>query len=163
MEYPQDVSEGLGATMHESNAEPSEDALFALLIATAQFMRSIESVRSRIATAEQLGNTHVRALARIAEHGPQTPKALAASLQLSTGAVTPLIDKLVDMGMIERSTHATDRRSFMLSLTDRGRVSMVAVREHYEAAIGFATRGGSEASVAQLTEYLAKVSSSLAA
>jgi DNA-binding MarR family transcriptional regulator len=143
-------------------AEPSTDSLLALLLATARFMRSVESVRHQLAEDQSLGDTHFRALTRIAEGGEQTPKALAASLDMTNGAITTVTDRLVLLGLLERRPHPHDRRSILLSLTDAGQAGMQRVFDLYDRAIGDATRGASEESVNQLVEYLGRLSDGLA-
>jgi len=46
---------------------------------------------------------------------------MGARLQLHQSTVTPLVDRLVDRGLVERSPHPTDRRTTLAAITDRGR------------------------------------------
>jgi DNA-binding MarR family transcriptional regulator len=50
-----------------------------------------------------------------------SPGALAATLVLSTGAVTNRIDRLEAEGLVARERHPSDRRGVIVRLTDRGR------------------------------------------
>lgn len=43
--------------------------------------------------------------------GPLTPRELGQRVKLSSGAVTPLIDRLEARGFVERRPHPSDRRS----------------------------------------------------
>lgn len=52
--------------------------------------------------------------------GRRTPTELAARLQLSTGAITGLVDRLEAAGLAQRRRHATDRRKVMVELTEAG-------------------------------------------
>jgi DNA-binding MarR family transcriptional regulator len=51
----------------------------------------------------------------------QQPNQLADDLGLSRGAISKLIDRLVNKGFIERTTDAADRRYQSLALTTTGR------------------------------------------
>ncbi|WFR65752.1 MarR family transcriptional regulator [Curtobacterium flaccumfaciens] len=49
-----------------------------------------------------------------------TPKELGEHLARGTGAITALIDRLADRGLLERVRNADDRRSVRIGLTDEG-------------------------------------------
>jgi DNA-binding MarR family transcriptional regulator len=63
-----------------------------------------------------------------------TPKRVAAHMGLTTGAVTTLVDRLVDGGFALRSPNPNDRRSVLLALTDRGREAVAEVTQLYSTA-----------------------------
>lgn len=63
-----------------------------------------------------------------------TPKRVAAHMGLTTGAVTTLVDRLVDGGFAVRTPNPQDRRSVLLALTDHGREAVAGVTELYSAA-----------------------------
>lgn len=46
--------------------------------------------------------------------GPLTPRELGRRVNLSSGAVTPLIDRLEARGFVERRPHPSDRRSVLV-------------------------------------------------
>ena len=46
--------------------------------------------------------------------GPLTPRELGRRINLSSGAVTPLIDRLEARGFVERKPHPSDRRSILV-------------------------------------------------
>ncbi len=50
-----------------------------------------------------------------------SPKALCASLMLSSGGMTGRLDRLERAGLVTRSPDPTDRRGLVITLTDRGR------------------------------------------
>lgn len=52
---------------------------------------------------------------------PQRLADLADHVLLSQPALSRLVDRLVERGLLERSTDATDRRAIRLSLTQHGR------------------------------------------
>ena len=53
--------------------------------------------------------------------GPMTAGELAAAASLSPGAVTSLLDRLEEAGMVTRSRDAGDRRRVVVELTDHAR------------------------------------------
>jgi DNA-binding MarR family transcriptional regulator len=63
-------------------------------------------------------------LATLRRHGAPyqlSPKALSASMMLTTGAMTGRLDKLEQRGLIRRSPDPDDRRGLVITLTDEGR------------------------------------------
>lgn len=46
--------------------------------------------------------------------GPLTPRELGQRVNLSSGAITPLIDRLEARGFVERRPHPSDRRSVLV-------------------------------------------------
>ncbi len=51
-----------------------------------------------------------------------TPLDLARFIDIDTGAITRLVDRLVLKGLIVRVTDVTDRRSIRLELTEKGKL-----------------------------------------
>jgi DNA-binding MarR family transcriptional regulator len=60
-------------------------------------------------------------LEALGEHGILNMQALAQYLHLAVSTVTRVVDPLVDKGLIERHTGATDRRVCEVALTPSGR------------------------------------------
>lgn len=60
-------------------------------------------------------------LRRSGEPFQLSPGALAESMMLSSGGTTARLDRLEKAGLAERVPSATDRRSVLVRLTDRGR------------------------------------------
>jgi DNA-binding MarR family transcriptional regulator len=125
-------------------------------VLTAAF-RSIDSFRRFIAAHQSITMQEVRALSRIAEGEHVTPKALAESLELTTGSVTSLVDKLESAGLVERTPHPQDRRSLQLELTPKGATMMTAVYDAFESQVRQAVEAVPEEQVRAANEYLAVV------
>jgi len=51
-----------------------------------------------------------------------TPGRLSAALQLSAPATSAMLDRLERLGHVQRTPHATDRRSVVVEMTDHARV-----------------------------------------
>lgn len=62
------------------------------------------------------------ALVAIHHGDATTPFDLARFIDIDTGAVTRLVDRLVEKRLLERVPDPKDRRSVQLELTDRGRL-----------------------------------------
>ncbi|MDQ4137759.1 MAG: MarR family transcriptional regulator [Actinomycetota bacterium] len=146
---------------HAETAATNAEATRALahesaLVLTAAF-RTIDSFRRYIAAHHDIGMNEIRALSRIAEGEHVTPKALAESLELTTGSVTSLIDRLESAGLVERTPHPHDRRSLQLELTPEGASKMSAVYDAFEAQVQEAVSAVPEQDVRAANEYLAVV------
>ncbi|MFF2887058.1 MarR family winged helix-turn-helix transcriptional regulator [Paenibacillus sp. NPDC057967] len=79
-----------------------------------------------------LGMTHGRMLIILSESGPQKASALAEGLQITSGGVTGIADRLIELGYVSRERSEEDRRAVMLMLTKNGEAmvqSMLKVRE----------------------------------
>lgn len=68
-----------------------------------------------------LGMTHGRLLIILAESGPQKASALAEQLSITSGGVTGIADRLIELGYVERERGTEDRRVVLLKLTEEGR------------------------------------------
>jgi DNA-binding MarR family transcriptional regulator len=126
------------------------------VVLTAAF-RTIDSFRRYIAAHHDIGMNEVRALSRIAEGEHMTPKALAESLELTTGSVTALVDRLERSGLVERTPHPHDRRSLQLELTEEGRAKMDAVFGAFESQVQEAVNEVPEEQVRAANAYLAVI------
>ena len=47
-------------------------------------------------------------------------KELAKKMGVTTGTLTVMIDRLEQQGMLKRTPHETDRRSYLIALTEKG-------------------------------------------
>jgi DNA-binding MarR family transcriptional regulator len=117
-------------------------------------VRTFERFRIVFAKEQNVTVTELRALSRVVDGGRITPKQLAAALELSTGAVTALADRLVEAGLIAREPHPNDRRSLLLTATPAGRKVMSNVIDSYEAMLSDGTAGFDDAQLARLDELL---------
>jgi Transcriptional regulators len=79
-----------------------------------------------------LGMTEGKMVIILAQHGPQKASAMAEWLRITSGAITGISDRLIDLGYVERSRSEYDRRIVMLSVTDEGRKLVDHVMEMRE-------------------------------
>ena len=110
---------------------PSQHLLEGFPHAAMNFFRALEANRRNAAVRFGLSEMDLRALFRIAEAGNITPKALAADLLVTTGAVTGVGDRLISAGLITRIAHPEDRRSILLELTAAGHEAMTQMHRDF--------------------------------
>jgi DNA-binding MarR family transcriptional regulator len=68
-----------------------------------------------------LSMPHLNILMQLYYHGPQSLLALRQTMLTSRAAATQLVDKLVQLKLVERTEDTRDRRVKMIHLTDAGR------------------------------------------
>ena len=64
-------------------------------------------------------------------HGPSRMSQIADHLGLVRGAVTPIVDRLEETGVAERRRSQTDRRAWLVELTDEGQEIFASEIEAY--------------------------------
>jgi DNA-binding MarR family transcriptional regulator len=79
-----------------------------------------------------LGITDMKALGALLREGPMTAGQLARRLSLTTGAVTSVIDRLAQQGLVSRQADAHDRRKVIVVANQ----ARVAAGENVYVAIG---------------------------
>jgi len=84
------------------------------------------------AAAYGVGITDMKALQLLLQDGPLTPGDLAARLNLTSGAVTSVLDRLERREMIRREAHPDDRRKVIV----RADHEKLAAGENVYASIG---------------------------
>jgi DNA-binding MarR family transcriptional regulator len=70
-----------------------------------------------------IADWHVLSTLRLAPEFRSTPGALAADMELSSGATTSRLDRLEESGLVRRLPDPTDRRGVVVELTDEGKVA----------------------------------------
>ena len=88
--------------------------------------------------------TELNLVLAIGSHKSMTPKALAAELYLTTGAMTALLDRLEAGDMIVRTPHPTDRRSLVIRLSQAGTVARETISRRYFDAVATALAASPE-------------------
>jgi DNA-binding MarR family transcriptional regulator len=70
-----------------------------------------------------IADWHVLSTLRLAPEFRSTPGALAADMELSSGATTSRLDRLEESGLVRRLPDPTDRRGVVVELTDAGKAA----------------------------------------
>jgi DNA-binding MarR family transcriptional regulator len=83
--------------------------------------RSMHGHMQTIVQGHAISRTQLELLFTIYHLQPTTAKQLAAKLHLTPGAISQLVEELMDQKLIQRETDPTDRRKQVISLTDEGR------------------------------------------
>jgi len=124
------------------------------MVASAELVRTIDTLRRRFASELGVGMTEMQAMARILEAGePVTPKHLAAALSMSTGAVTALLDRLEVHGVVVRSANPDDRRSTLVELTSAGRQAIQSNYDEYATRFERVAKERSEKELAVISAF----------
>ncbi|MFO7996141.1 MAG: MarR family transcriptional regulator [Dehalococcoidia bacterium] len=71
-----------------------------------------------------IGPLHFEIMSLLKETGTLHAAEIGERLHIAKAQMTHLIDKLVDLNMVERKTDIADRRVINITLTDRGRASL---------------------------------------
>lgn len=86
-----------------------------------------------------ISSTSYAILVEVAHDGWVTNGQIARRLAMSTGGVTPALDRLERGGLLQRKPNPSDRRSSIVSVTDRGHEALRelgdAVAAHLRAVI----------------------------
>lgn len=85
----------------------------------AELVLGIE--QALVESGVELNFSQFLALKRLGEDGPMAPGELARILNYNPGALTRLLDKLEQLGYLQRVPDPTDRRALRLELTPAGR------------------------------------------
>lgn len=114
---------------------PDVDPTVDLVRRLGDLHRRVEHLQGVLSAGLAIGPTDLRALLLVGDLPQATPKQLAAELGLTTGSVTPVLDRLERCGYVRRLPNPHDRRSTLLSLTDLGARSRRWATEHYRGAV----------------------------
>ena len=126
--------------------------------AATAFVSALEENRRRIAARAGLSATELRALFHVAQVVSITPKDLAAYLGMTTGAVTAISRRLVEVDLLQRVDHPADRRSLYLELSPHGHEVMTEIHRDFKAMLAESTGGLSPDDLDRFTTALRTVS-----
>jgi len=76
-----------------------------------------------------------RILMRLSNRGPTTQKELQDVLEISSGALSEILQKMEDSGLILRTKSAEDKRQVNLLLTQLGHEKAQSVETHYHRTL----------------------------
>jgi DNA-binding MarR family transcriptional regulator len=83
--------------------------------------RSMHGQMQTIVQGHAISRTQLELLFTIYHLQPTTAKQLAIKLHLTAGAISQLVEELMEQTLIHRQTDPSDRRKQVISLTDEGR------------------------------------------
>jgi DNA-binding MarR family transcriptional regulator len=138
-----DAAQNDAPLVDEANARLNDGNDTAGRLALAMHHLDIEHRRIRYLFASEMGVSpaEFNLLMQLGERDELTPKALARELNLTTGAMTAMLDRLESASLVERRPNPNDRRSLFIHLSKKGNAERERVYARYFAAI---TRAVSE-------------------
>jgi len=114
-----------------------------------------------LAAGHELNFSQYITLKHLAAEGAASVTDLAAVAQLNPGAMTRLLDKLEQRGIVTRVADPTDRRALRIHLTEAGATIWQDINHCGQRVRERATRGMSEADRETLTRLLTQVRDNL--
>lgn len=117
--------------------EPSKGTLTHELVSLLETaFRRFKSERSKISNAMNLADGQMILLIMLGKLGQCNATDIATHIGITSGAVTGMTDKLVQMGLVHRERSEQDRRVVYFTLTDEGRGLVTRIKEQqYELMI----------------------------
>lgn len=100
----------------ERQEAPFDD--FGLVMACRNLHWSIDQLDANIANSVGISRNDLRCL-NLLERSAVSPSQIAKALDLTSGSVTTLLDRLESAGFIERSPSPTDRRALLVTATPK--------------------------------------------
>jgi DNA-binding MarR family transcriptional regulator len=138
-----------------------DDPMPALALGVRQLIRSGEHLRNLLARQLRIGPTDLIAIEHLYTDGPLTPRELAARMDLTSGTVTALLDRLEQAGLLARSNNPKDRRSLLISTTAAGEHAVQWVFEQFDTALHQALPTAPGLSTGQLADLLSVLAEAL--
>lgn len=97
---------------------PDIETLSSLII---EFYEKLSSWEHAVVRGRSLTLPQMHTLEILGQHGSLRMKELAAKMGVTTGTLTVTVDRLEKRGLVSRAPNESDRRSFLVELTARGR------------------------------------------
>jgi MarR family transcriptional regulator, multiple antibiotic resistance protein MarR len=131
-------------------------------------MEMLTAVERELAADEQLAALEVTAaqfiiIATLSMGGVKSASDLCKGISYDAGAMTRMIDRLEEKGLIRRSRCPDDRRLVNLELTEQGNAAMPRMRQASVKAMNRMLQGFSKAEARQLESFLARMLENAAA
>lgn len=102
----------------------SSDIASLTLRALRRVLRATEIGSRRLATTTGLTPSQWLVLREIASRDSATPSAIAQALQFSQATITSVVDRLQELGFVQRQRNERDKRQFILSALPPGRAAL---------------------------------------
>jgi DNA-binding MarR family transcriptional regulator len=145
----------IGSTTITSHGKELSNAIAAL----REVILAGERYRLAAATYLGLSINESQAVSYLLSRGPLGQHELADAMNMTTGSITSLVDRLEERGYAVRVQHPTDRRRLIVHLSDRGMQALNVTRSWMRDA--FTEVPGEE--LAELTDRLRAIASGLRA
>ncbi|MBO0689176.1 MAG: MarR family transcriptional regulator [Candidatus Dormibacteraeota bacterium] len=138
------------------------DELLAALLRESRRLGG-QLVVSRQGPAEALGlNAHdLLCLEMVSAEEPVSAGRLAEQLQLTTGAVTGVVDRLEEAGFVRRERDADDRRRVLVRIASERQRELAQILDPLASALGSATAGAAERDLQVVLDFVSRLRSGL--
>ncbi|WP_263428254.1 MarR family transcriptional regulator [Arthrobacter sp. NicSoilB8] len=151
---PRQVDAPATARPAEGQTVAQKDGLLRIVQGLRRVDTGTYALRIRLAEKLGIGTIDINAMAFVGEVDGLTPKDLGKALNITTGSVTAMVDRLESKGFMVRKPNPTDRRSVLLHLSPEGTDAMQWANDHFAAAAAALLQKSSEDSIAQIAEFL---------
>ncbi len=119
-------------TQSEHRSDPG--LATALRISVSRLARRLRVERSAPGLGEpDLSETQLAAVATLERHGAMTPGELAEHEKVQPPSMTRVLSVLVELQLVRREPHSSDRRQVVLTVTEAGRDLVIKARRRREA------------------------------
>lgn len=145
------------------SARPGGDAIAALAKALRLLSVTGEHLSHVLARQLKLAPSDLVALGHLYNDGPLTPRELATRMEMTSGTMTALLDRVERAGFLIRNSNPDDRRSLLISVTPAGEHAVQWVDEHVDATLREALASTPEAVVTALVGVLSEMGAALEA
>lgn len=122
-EGPDEAADGLSPMerlLQEGDRSTPDSRRFISLIKELAYFRSLRDPLASLCDDMRLTPTQVHALGWLGIDGPTQVGVLAQRIGITKKTITGVVDRLEDMGMVERGRDAEDRRAVTAKLTHKG-------------------------------------------
>ena len=99
----------------------SEETVNRMTSIIVEFCERFYGWEASVAKLGKLSAPQLRAICVIGRNENIRMKDIADRMELTTGTVTVMIDRLQQMGLVERRRNESDRRSYKILLSEKGR------------------------------------------
>ncbi|GFK95199.1 HTH-type transcriptional regulator MgrA [Fundidesulfovibrio magnetotacticus] len=96
-----------------------------------EFYEKLSSWEHAVARDSPLTLPQTHVLEVLGQHPPLRMKELAAKMGVTTGTLTVVVDRLERLDMVARTPNEADRRSVLVTLTERGRALFEEHHKHH--------------------------------
>ncbi len=114
-----------------------ETTSFSIQLRIAEIDSLAIRTTNKIAAGYSINHVDVRllmAIKRAEQETPIRPSDLWRRFDIAPSAITRRVDRLFDLGLVERTPHPTDRRGFYVKLTSRGQKTTAEIVSAFHAA-----------------------------
>jgi DNA-binding MarR family transcriptional regulator len=123
----------------------------------AEFYDKMASWEHSIVKDSGLSPAQIHTVEIIGHNQDMRMKELAERLGVTTGTLTVGVDKLEKRGLVKRKPHESDRRSWLIVLTDEGKKMYEQHHKYHQEFTNEISRDLTLEQIDNLTEYLSIV------